>query len=206
MQVFYCEKRLPLNSPFIDVVSSAARYAFLFLAVFIFCACDQCEDVNCSEHGSCLDGECNCSRPYYGNDCSLQRTPNAIVIEKVTFKYVPRDVLDYPWDPETPEEVRPDVFLILRKGTNPDIWFKSEECYWNTEGEDFIFTGGFPLEYTNFLEPVRFSLNEQDENYYYELYWANGLLYYDKNGFPDELKLVYNDGTVIIVDVAYKFI
>jgi hypothetical protein len=31
---------------------------------------DSCDDVDCSDHGICVQGECNCTYPYDGDDCS----------------------------------------------------------------------------------------------------------------------------------------
>ena len=44
-------------------------YYSIFLALFLFTACDQCKDLACGDLGDCESGECICAAPYDGDGC-----------------------------------------------------------------------------------------------------------------------------------------
>ncbi|MEZ4721090.1 MAG: calcium-binding EGF-like domain-containing protein [Flavobacteriales bacterium] len=177
---------------------------FLLLAVSsLFFSCNKCKEVECKNDGVCVDGICDCPDAFTGDQCSLQKEPRSLVIQKVRISNV-KDYLNYEWDEEEGEEL-PDVFLGIQKGIETKFWFTSREIYRNSNANTFEFSEEMGLTLDDIDLTLRFSLLDDDVTFSQELYWCTARLYWAKNQLPEVYTYVYNTGVKLEVWLDYRY-
>lgn len=79
---------------------------------------DPCENIICTNGGSCVNGECNCPEGYEGPDCSNQSTPKAIEITSIQLQRFPStDTNGAGWD------------LLSGADIYVSVWYNNDEIY-----------------------------------------------------------------------------
>lgn len=106
---------------------------------FTSCKKDPCEDVNCSNGGTCNEGTCACPEGFSGPECRTADTPANMTITQI-------DIVDFPgsnggsdWDVLI--DTDPDIIIeIENDGTSSNI-FTSASFNNMADGSQFSING-----------------------------------------------------------------
>lgn len=177
------------------------------LLLFMFsCKKDPCEDKLCLNGGTCVDGTCDCAEGYTGSDCSTQKTPTAMSINKIT-------MTDYPlhepggsdWDAFSSYG---DPYITISEGTSANFngWV-SPNYVDEAGGADVVLTTGLPYTLSGTLSNWTIGVWDYDNFGNSNDDYMGGVIFVPADfdsGWPDRISLSTNDFTFLI-DVTWYY-
>lgn len=121
---------------------------------------DPCANIVC-EHGSCINGRCDCEEGYTGPSCSKEITPQKIVITNIQLVSFPLTKDNGAgWDMGS----GPDVMFKIEKESDKSIIYQSKWPYKDAvKGDEIYFGADRTIELNDANGQINFKLSDADE-------------------------------------------
>lgn len=162
---------------------------------------DPCKDTKCLNGGVCVDGSCNCPNGFYGSDCSKQRTPLKILINKIEVQRFPATDGGAGWDFSSGPDILPKMFF------NGSLIYESNEYVSNANPSSYYeFIPSPSIEIINPFEQYSLSLYDYDDLDPDD--FMGGVLFYpysSTGGFPNTIYLDAGGDVAFKIYVSYIF-
>ncbi len=156
---------------------------------------DPCENIKCN-HGTCINGQCDCQEGYSGPSCAKEITPSKIVITGIHLsKFPPTRSNGGGWDAAS----GPDLLFRLIKAEDNSIIYRSSSPYKDAVTKKTYFFGGdASIELSDANGEYILSLLDEDHGLLLD--WEDEVvsgirtrLYKKGQGFPKKLKVSSGD-------------
>jgi|GEM_PF-1949115 len=128
----------------------------ILLSTMSMSCSDQCKQNDCSYHGYCLDGNCNCDEGYSGESCHISITPSAVKLNEISILSFPSTQNGESWD-SIGVAGKPDVYFKL--------YMEEELLYKGVKIEENI-----ELGHQKCTEKVKIILSNYNKTYTLKLY------------------------------------
>ena len=183
----------------------------LILSISLLFSCsDPCDDINCLNGGTCVEGQCNCAQGYSGADCSTKDDPAQIEITKVTLtSYSLFDSQGVLWDNGPDPDTGYCDIKIRYTGSSGDMDFTTvtsmafeEHADPNLEHDffpinDLIITDMNDYQFIHIIDGDTFSVQDNMKSFSFQF---NSFL----NDLPPTISLV-EGGYSIEIEVIYTY-
>ncbi len=142
----------------------------LFSTMLLFFSCsksDPCEDILCTNGGTCSDGKCQCPNGFEGPLCETESIPKAVNVSSIKITKFPAAKPDgSKWDNDnTNPDIYPVLYTLKTDNTADQLLWSSDAIKLNAPtGQAHDFTLILPkLSMNTYDKSLGFFLVEKDE-------------------------------------------
>jgi hypothetical protein len=177
-------------------------YILLIPFLFTLASCgDPCDEINCLNGGTCIDGTCDCPPGFGADNCGREEIPQSVTIQELHITSLPATKPDgSSWDLFGGA---PDVFAVIRINGMIEAY---TELVTNASGGVRLLGGTLPLtRTTDFGDDIRIEVYDDDGS---DSDLIGGYVLPDfyalNQGFPETR--IAGSGNALTVELRYTYV
>ena len=176
---------------------------FILIAAISTSCSDDCKQNDCSYHGYCLDGSCNCEEGYSGESCQISIAPVSVNLNEISIVSFPVSNNGESWDP-IGLEGKPDVYFKLYQGEK--MLYKGEKIEQDLDLGQHKCTEKVTLVLTDYQANYTLKLYDKDEGEIVDEYMsAISFKLEDIARWKKEQVLIENANTAISLSMSFVY-